>query len=104
MGNDEVFAVNATILHKGSIHLMNIPHTPAGIAIAEEFFHVYAKGEGEWYLGLKRDVVESTERAIAYSIVLSVKEIARWITKERAGDTETEKRIYDDVWRLTWVW
>ena len=78
MGNDQVFAVNASILHLDSILLVEIPHTQEGMELVEQFFKVYARGENEWYLGIDREAVESSDHTMSLEIRKMVGEIAEW--------------------------
>ena len=104
MGNDQVFAVNTSILHLGSLLLVEIPHTQEGMDLIEQFFKVYARGEGESYLGIDREAVESSDHTVSLEIRRKVEEIAEWIARDSADSDETEKRVRESIWRLTWVW
>lgn len=103
MGNDGIYAVNATILSTDPLRLVEISLDEwEDIA---NFFHVLAKDidAGEWYLKINRSEVRSSEHPLAKRIVEAVFSIGSFLSKE-IGDPESEVEIREEVWELTWVW
>lgn len=111
MGDGDVFVVNCTILSDGAHSIADIRDSDADYNdeyddaddLICEFFMIFARGDQEWYIRPDRDEIESSDHPVAKEILAGMKSLADHRAKN-AGDEETEKRIREETWELTYVW
>lgn len=97
----DIHAVNAHALVGNEIFLMDIERE----CLIEEFFHVIAKGEEEWYLLIDESTMDHYRHIDNKSLQFTTeKETAEALDDNINFITKTFGLSRDDVLGLIWVW